>query len=179
MDWPASLADGANGILSTTGAGSMVAEALQNAAQYANNSSNLGSNVVQYIPIVVPKAVTVYEAMWNNGGTVSGNIDAGLMDAQGHRLVNTGPVLQSGVSSLQVAALTPTLIQAGIVYAAFSQDNTSGTVYRMGTGNFAILEACGVAQQTTGTFGIPATWTLATISNGVTPFVAFAVESAS
>ena len=67
--------------------------------------------------------------MWvYNGTTASGNLDAGIYDAAGNRLVRMGSTAQSGTSALQLLDIADTALPAYVpLYAFLAMDGTTGT----------------------------------------------------
>jgi hypothetical protein len=53
-----------------------------------------------------------------NGATASGNMDVGIYDYAGTRLVSSGSTAQSGTSAFQDFDITDTLLGPGIFYLA-------------------------------------------------------------
>jgi len=126
------------------------------------------ANKVIYVPFFISKPVTLVKATWCNGATVSGNLDIGLYDEFGHRLINSGSTAQSGVNVLQTWDMTDTLFNPGRYYSAMTFDNATGIVRRANP--LAIwLNANGVQEEVTGSFGLPATATFANPSSAYAP----------
>lgn len=67
-----------------------------------------------------------------NGSAVSGDVDVGIYDRRGNRLVSTGATAQAGTSAAQRISLTPTTLQPGLYWMALSVSNTTGRVARSG-----------------------------------------------
>lgn len=126
---------------------------------------------VMYCPIRVPAPMTVAQLYVGVGAAVSGNIAVGLYSLDGTRLINSGSVAQSGsVTALQVFDVTDTLIGAGVFYLAVTLDNTTGALQRVSV--TAPMDAlAGVRQETTGSFGLPATASFADAVDGYIPEV--------
>lgn len=117
------------------------------------------ANRAIYVPVVVPCRVTACQMAWANGAAVSGNVDAGIYDVTGVRLVSTGSTAQAGTTALQVADITDTVLTPGVYFLALAVDNTTATISRLPT-NTGALQGCGVQQQDTA-FTLPATATFA------------------
>ena len=117
----------------------------------------LSSNRAVLVPFFLSTPALVTQLYWVNGATVSGNVDAGVYDLSGTRLVSTGSTAQSGTSAFQGVTLgTPALIGAGRFYLALVLDNTTGTIYKAQNG-FSRALAIGEA---TSAFPLPAAVTL-------------------
>jgi hypothetical protein len=181
-DVPNSLMDyTAYAVLSTVGSGSQVSRIIRNNALNFS-AANLGNKVVIYVPMVVSYAVTTYGAMWLNGATSSGNVDAGLMDANGIRIANVGSTAQGTISVVQTANWSggSVSIKPGTYYIAITQDNATGTLQRFISGSSGADKsflAAGCNSETTGSFGVPATWSMTSVAQGVIPLVSIATQS--
>ncbi len=180
-DFPVGLFAWSHGSwLSTADLGSPGETNRCNGATY-NNTANFGSKVVIYQPVVVPFEVTVFQMGIGNGATVSGNVDVGIMDQFGTRLVSIGAATaQAGISQIQTFDITNTTLVPGTYYFAFSQDNATGLVNRSGSIGAQLWRTAGCRQETTVAFGIPATAAFAAYStNGSVPLVVGAISSAT
>jgi hypothetical protein len=116
---------------------------------------------VVYVPVRVKRRCVVRKLGIANGATATGNLDLGLYDAAGIRLVSTGPTAQSGVNAEQVTDVTDTTIGPGLYYLACVMDGTTATVYRQ-IPTAPLCAAHGVLTETLGSGTLPATatWTL-------------------
>lgn len=86
------------------------------------------ANRAVLMPFEIQTEYLVEAFGWINGGTVSGNVDAGIYTLDGVRLMSTGSVAQSGTSTTQIEAITPTLLPPGTYYLALAMDNTTGGI---------------------------------------------------
>lgn len=120
------------------------------------------ANKAIYVPVSIHAPVTIVKMFVLNGATASGNIDVGIYDRGGARLVSSGSTAQSGTSAIQEFNITDTLLQAGLYYLACAMDNNTGTL-EMWTMSLAISKSLGIAEQTSA-FALPATATFATVS---------------
>lgn len=128
------------------------------------------SNKAVYVPVSISSPVTIVKMFVLNGATASGNIDVGIYDRGGARLVSSGSTAQSGTSVVQEFDVTDTLLKAGLYYLACAMDNTTGTL-EMWTMSLAISKSLGIAEQTSA-FALPSTATFATVSATLrTPFI--------
>lgn len=126
------------------------------------NTAYPTANKIFYCPIRLPDAAVAKQMFCINGtGGVSGNLEMGIYSADGRRIVTTGSVAQSGSGATQVADITDTPLGAGLYYAAFALDNTTGTLLRSSL-SAEIHRAMGVLMEAAGAFGLPAvaTWTM-------------------
>jgi hypothetical protein len=170
-DFPALAAPGvAYGILSTMGEGSPIGEACLISGNAANGNAVMpGANVAMYIPVLVPDTATVYKLAWLNGATVAGNVDVGVYDFKGSRLVSSGSTAQSGVSAIQVADIADTVIRPGLYYLALATDSATATFQR-GFVTTQLARASGACQQSTA-FVLPATATFGNPSAANMPLI--------
>lgn len=111
---------------------------------YGSNN-NPGANVGWFVPFTVPEPVTVTKLFWGNGAAVAGNVDAGIFQEDGTRLVSAGTTAQSGTSNLQVVDVTDTRLERGRYYLGLCGD-TTGTTQRFlaNTSAAGIWQALGV-----------------------------------
>lgn len=128
------------------------------------------TNMAIYIPVSISFPVTIVKMFVINGGTASGNIDVGIYDRGGVRLVSSGSTAQAGTVAIQEFNITDTTLNPGTYYLSCALDNTTGTVEGWGLSG-AIARAMGIAIQTSA-FALPATATFAAISGTVRyPFI--------
>lgn len=127
------------------------------------------SNKAYFIPHSVSEIITIRK-MFIINGTVSGNVDVGIYDRNGVRLVSIGSTAQAGASVIQEFDITDTILLPGLYYLAAAMDNTTGQVDSIGA-TLSIARSQGVAEMTTA-FPLPATATFAAVS-GTTriPFI--------
>ena len=120
------------------------------------------SNRAIFYPFRLTRPFTAVKMFLYNGATVSGNVDLGIYDTSGTRLISTGSTAQAGVSSIQVIDITDTRFGPGVFYLAIACDNTTATIFRA---SLPVIEAksMGVAQMSAA-FPLPAAATFATIS---------------
>lgn len=117
------------------------------------------ANRALFYPFTLSEPVIAVKLFVLNGATASGNIDAGIYDRTGNRIVSTGSTAQSGTSVIQEFDITDTLFGPGTFYLALVMNNTTGTTFRQTTssGSFASTGACQMASA----FPLPATATFA------------------
>jgi len=87
------------------------------------------ANVAHYLPVTVPFEITVNRIKIRIG-TSSGNIDVGIYDRDGNRVVSTGSIAcpAAGYATITIAS---TVLNPGIYYFAISCDNNTATFYRV------------------------------------------------
>jgi hypothetical protein len=114
---------------------------------------------IYYIPFAISEPFTIVKIFWINGTTSSGNVDAGVYDFAGTRLLNTGSTAQGTVSVVQEVDVTDTTLPGPArYYLALTLDNTTGTIQRT-TCPAGFMGGIGVLTETTGSFGLPSTAT--------------------
>lgn len=165
-----------NGTLSTSGEGSIAAENM--AFVGATNSSGVwpAANRAIYVAVQLAFPVTVYQVGWWNGTAVSGNVDVGIYDETGARLVSTGSTAQAGTSTIQTVDIADTALVAGTYFLAMAMDNTTGQVMRV-SAQTLIQQVSPVAQQATA-FPLPTTSTMATLALAYLPALSFQYAAA-
>lgn len=128
------------------------------------------ANLAIGYPFMLTEPRTVLQMWVFNGSVVSGNIDAGIYDALGNRLVSKGSTAQSGTSTLQLLDVTDTVLPANtMLYAWMSVDNTTATTTRLAGGvSLAQTGGSGVVQMASA-FALPSTVTPAAIASNYIP----------
>lgn len=112
----------------------------------------------------VPETCIVKQLWVANGATASGNIDVGIYNPDGVRLVSSGSTAQSGTNTLQVFDVTDTTLTRGYYYIAVAMDNATGTLRRNNaSARNAKFQGSAIMASA---FPLPATATLATNSVG-------------
>lgn len=126
------------------------------------------ANVALFWPVRLAVPVTVTVLWWANGATASGNVDCGIYDAEGNRLLSTGSTAQTGTTAIQSVNVTDTVIPPGLIYLALAMDNVTGTINRVVMGNATACQLAGMHQQATA-FALPATATFAAMAQNYVP----------
>jgi len=85
------------------------------------------ANLALYVPVLVTETFQAIQLAANNGATVSGNLDLGIYDHSGNRLVSTGSTAQAGTTTLQIISIASTQLLPGRYYLAQVLDNVTGT----------------------------------------------------
>ena len=119
------------------------------------------ANRALFIPFALGTQATITRVFWFNGATVSGNVDCGVYDAAGTRLISSGSTAQAGTTAIQSVDVTDTVIGPGNFYLALAMNNTTGTIRIRTLGNVVLSKAVGMAAMATA-FALPATVTLIT-----------------
>jgi hypothetical protein len=130
----------------------------------------LNQNQVYYIPIVVRSRIVVRKLFVANATSVAGNVDVGLFDQAGTKVVSSGSTAQSGADAEQYFDVTDTVVGRGLYYLAVVANGVSSQVAAHAI-SAPFLAATGVLAQT-GTFPLPATATFALIhATGALPII--------
>lgn len=125
------------------------------------------ANQAFFVPIVVPRSLTVVKMFWVNGAAVSGNVDTGIYDVAGNRLVSIGTTAQAGTSAIQIVDTTDLALAPGRYYLALACDNTTATFARSGTPGATMIRAAGCYQMATA-FVLPDPVTFAASTSATT-----------
>lgn len=162
MDWPD--APGVGRPLITISTLSLLAKGADAHFVAPNSATWPAANRAIFVPFRTAVPILVRQLFNCNGATASGNIDVGIYDRVGTRLVSAGSTAQAGTSVLQVFNVTDTLIGPGQFYFAVALDNTTGTITRQAPPNVLQTRALGLVQMASA-FPLPATATFATVAN--------------
>ena len=132
------------------------------------------ANLAVFVPVRVPRQVTVYKLVAGCGTGTGGNCDLGIYDVSGNRLVSAGATARPGASQEVIADVTDTTIGPGIYYLALVGDDTStfmcfGMTLEPGRLTGAV--------QMASAYVLPATATYAALSNELVPSIAAYLRS--
>lgn len=111
------------------------------------------ANRAIFVPFRMLQPFIVVKLLVANGGTASGNLDLGVYDDQGNRLVSKGSTAQAGTSVVQALDTTDTLIGPGNYYLGCAMDGTVGTCEAY-TPTLPIAQSMGVLSASTA-FALP------------------------
>lgn len=126
------------------------------------------ANRAMFIPFVIQAPFLVDRLFLINGSAVSGNLDLGIYDINGIRMVSSGSTAQASVSAIQFVNVADTTLLPGVYYFAIVLDNITGTTLNASTVNTARLRAMGVLSMASA-FPLPATATFAIAADTFLP----------
>jgi len=113
-----------------------------------------------YVPVGVPRRCIVLELGFVNASTGAGNVDVGIYNSAGVRLVSTGTQAKGTTTSIWTYNVTDTTIGPGLYYIALNLDTATDTVYGT-TATAPTPMARGLLTETLGSITLPATATWA------------------
>lgn len=166
-DFPAQVQDYNRVTISTASPESLGVEVTATSNALTSGQTWPAANRAIFVPIVVHSAFTVAQLFCANGGAVSGNVDVGLYDTGGNRIVSSGSTAHAGTGTLQFFNVTDTPISAGVYYMAMVLDSTSGAIAGC-VPAIGITQAFGVLSMASA-FPLPTTATFATVANTLVP----------
>jgi hypothetical protein len=144
---------------------------LVNLNNFASISSTVwpAANRAIYVPFFIQETVMVNQ-MAITVGTQSGNLDAGLYDVLGNRLVSIGStaVAAAGFQALDIADTTLT---PGNYFMALCIDNITAAIHCRTTPDVQTLRVIGVQEQALGSVTLPDPATFANPSSAYTPSI--------
>jgi hypothetical protein len=132
------------------------------------------ANRAIFVPFEVPVARRVYGLWCNNGGTANGNVDIGIYDLDGNRLVSTGSTAQTGTSVIQLISVTLNL-SPGTYMIALALSSATGTTTRFSVPSVQAMQAHGVRTVDTA-FPLPSTVTFVATSVPTAYIPAFGIQ---
>lgn len=163
---------------------------LVNISSWSPESLNLASNSnfasgafpsanrALFIPFLLFQTTTFINMFSINGSTASGNIDLGIYDPSGTKIVSTGTTAQTGTSTAQVISISPTELAPGQYYMAVALDNGTGTLFRITTGDASTkLQAITGIAQMASAFVLPASATLTNAASDYIPLIGLTTRS--
>lgn len=139
-----------------------------------------GAKRVLYVPIWLDQAMTIQRVWWCNGTTAATNkVDCGVYNAAlglpTTKIISNGTgTTASGTSILQSVSVTPTTIGPGAYFIGLTTDGTTTHMMRTTNGNLPMYKYWGMCQETTGSFGLPATATPVVLASAYIPVFGFA-----
>jgi hypothetical protein len=98
-------------------------------------------------------------AIMNGSGTITGDIDVGIYDAEFNLLVSSGSTPHSGALQIQEFDIADTALPPGDYWMAVACSSSTTTVYRLSTSRNTALGNAAFYVQQTGAFPLPATLT--------------------
>lgn len=167
-DFPGILQNPSRLTLGTMGATCGAADqAVLTGFSYSASAVWPAANRAIYVPVVVETTVTAYQ-MGTIITTTSGNLDVGIYDQQGARLVSMGSTAMAGSGTFQAFNIADTVLTPGVYYLAMCVDNTTASVPRMSM-QTEHLRANGVQQQAVGAVTLPNPATFANPASAYIP----------
>lgn len=138
MDWPTIVIPPTQIVISTYSHLAGV-----NFGAPASGAPFVNNNEGYFYPFRLTEALLVQELFVINGATASGNLDVGIYDAAGTRLVSSGAVAQSGTNTPQEFDVTDTQLGPGTFYFGISASLTTATAFRSpNTGIYLRMLGC-------------------------------------
>lgn len=111
------------------------------------------ANRAIHVPIYIPSDCVLQQMFWENGATVSGNVDVGIFNKYGDRLSSAGSTVMAGASTIQTVDITNVELWTGTYYISMAVDNTTATFQRAAVAANQ-LRVCGV-QEMASAFPLP------------------------
>lgn len=136
--------------------------------QAAGNAVWPAANRAIYVPVKVEMPMTVY-TMGVIVGAQSGNLDVGVYDEKGNRLVSSGSTAVGSVG-FQSINIADTALNVGVYFLAMCVSNTTASFTRWGTAAVA-LQTVGVQQQAVGVVTLPDPATFANPASSYLPLI--------
>jgi hypothetical protein len=127
------------------------------------------ANRAIFSPVWVPQASIVTKIAWRVAGASSGNVDAGIYDEHGVKLVSTGSTACASTNTTQLVDVTDTLLAPGAYYLAMAVDNTTAQFMRSNLGASS-LRVLGVMSEDSA-FALPATATMVDAADAYVPWI--------
>lgn len=109
-----------------------------------------------YVPIRIPRQVVVLELGYTSNTVGTGDVDVGIYDAEGTRLVSTGSTAKIATASTHAIDVTNTTLQPGLYYLGLSNSTTTDTFSTYSVAA-PIPSALGILTETLGSVVLPAT----------------------
>jgi hypothetical protein len=114
------------------------------------------ANLAVFMPMSIPFPYPVRRVWWFNGSAATTNVDFGIYNMDGVKVLSTGSTVASGVSTAQFVDVTDFLLGPGRYYFAWAADGTTNDAFGWTAYTTVFLRLAGVLQQSTA-FPLPAT----------------------
>ena len=174
-DWPGDAAQLARTVISTLGEASCVSTILNNSGASAGSLAWPAANRAIYVPVLIENPVTVLK-MAVNVAVQSGNLDVGIYDEMGNRIVSKGSTAV-GAAGLQTVDITDTTLNPGLYFIAMCVDNTTASFTRVPITTAEVLRMGGMQQQAVGAVTLPDPATFANPATGYVPLIGLTLVS--
>lgn len=115
------------------------------------------ANLAIFIPFTLSEMITFKRMMFINCDTTPGNVDIGIYDSAGNRLVSSGSIPRAVTNRAQIVDIADTQLSPGRYYLALVVDVT---VYVRAAQNAPGVNAFFGVREMAGAFPLPATATL-------------------
>ena len=150
-DFPTTQINPTHGTIHSFGPSALLDLLLVRKTTFNSSSAWTTANRAIFIPFTVEQTVTAYQIAVENGATLNGNLDVGIYDLNGNRLVSSGTTAQAGVSVMQSIDITDTVLTPGYYFLAMSTDSTTATYIGSATvgGTGEYLRSLGIQEQLT------------------------------
>lgn len=136
------------------------------------NGAWVGANTGLFTPFYLDEPMPVTKMFVNVAANGSANADLGVYTLGGARLCSTGSFALTGTNTLNVVAVTPTLLTPGTYYMAAVLTNTTATLLRSVTST--IYPAAYGLRSATNVFPLPDTVTFTGVGFNYFPLIGVA-----
>lgn len=135
------------------------------------------ANRIIYIPFGLAMPATIVKLWCYNGVAVSGNLNMGIYDVAGTKIVEIGSTAHASTNVLQVFDITDTRIGPGDFYLAIICDNTTSAFFRIAPAQAGFCQAMGMLQEAGSGAALPATATFASVASTFVPQIGFSTRT--
>lgn len=116
-----------------------------------------GANRILYVPFKVSEFSLAVKMSLMVGATQNGNVDVGIYNGAGTRLVSTGSTVLGVVSTLQEFDIADTLLAPGTYRMAVQLSSGTGTIFAATVNDEILLSSVPMFEESPA-FGLPATF---------------------
>jgi hypothetical protein len=116
-----------------------------------------------FLPVTIDYPITILSLSFLTGANITANLDLGIYDFAGNRIVSSGSVTQPVASTIQVVDIVDTLLNPGYYFLASVFDNivSNPTAYGASATSLAHFGVCEMASA----FPLPTTATYSRITS--------------
>lgn len=134
------------------------------------------ANRALFVPFWVEQPFVAKKIGVNVTATAAGNVDVGIYDLFGNRLVSAGSIAVGGVG-LQTFDITDTLLVPGTYFMAMVVSTTTTVAFLRSSPTFMLAQISGCRQMASGGPPLPAVATFTTIQSGFLPIMVVSGQS--
>lgn len=134
------------------------------------------ANLAIFVPFQLYQIATFVKMAVLIGATNGNNIDVGIFDREGNRLVSIGSTAQGSTNAVQTFDITDTTLLPGTYYLATACNGTTGAISRFAPTGAGFCASCGMLQAASA-FPLPASVTYAACGQEYIPYVMATVRT--
>jgi hypothetical protein len=141
--WPEHNAISADDAIDGVGVGA-------NFLQGSSTQTWITADLAQYIPVRIRRHVVAKKFWFSQGATGTNNIDIGIFDRGGTKVISTGLTAKAAATDCKIVDVTDTPLKPDLYYLGMTCVSATATFIMFGISNLPVLAGQGVRQQQLG-----------------------------